>query len=397
MVVRIAALFLIGFVLSACSDAPDVNEPSQPENPQYTLQGQWIVDADGEVMLDPQTSGLIFWRNTLMSVSDGSAVEQQRLRLHQISPPAQGAQVAKLLPDSGPMRIASGVRRSCFGPYLRDEPDFEALVVDPDDDSVFILVTEDATRTGALTTRCQKRFQNTGSTDYPTLLVRVKRNREGVLTMTHVRPLQFAAEMEVGDFPNDGIEGMTFAINGSDKLSTSRTLYLGLEKDAHGQPRIFSVDIDADFWDSSDFVQVQAPELHTPVFEQGNHPINGLSAYYHAPTQVHYLVAAARNDNQLWFIDAAGVQPTIFVDLAFEAPTLSEQCPAFELMDNASLEGIAIDKQRIWLINDPWKRNYEKNIACASNEQRYKAMAPLLFWLDINPAWFATPHVKDVT
>ena len=227
---RLAVFVLCSFALSACSDAPDVAEKEQSALPTYTLQGQWIVDAQHEVMPDPQTSGLIVWRDQLVSVSDGSAIESQQLRFHHIVKPLDSSKLALLEQSAGTMRVASRVRRSCFGDYLRDEPDFEAVAVDPEDDSVFILVTEDATRTGALTTRCQQRYQNTGSTDYPTLLVRVKRSDEGNLTMTHVRPLQFSPDMAVGDFPNDGIEGMTFAIGAPDTMAVSRTLYLGLEK-----------------------------------------------------------------------------------------------------------------------------------------------------------------------
>ena len=114
--------------------------------------------------------------------------------------------------------------------YLADEPDLEALVADPQDPDIFYTVTEDATRTGALSARCQQRYKETGSTDYPTLLVRIERTSEGDLYMSRVRPLQFSREMKVGDFPNDGIEGMA--------LGANNTLYLALEKDAEGMPRM---------------------------------------------------------------------------------------------------------------------------------------------------------------
>ena len=85
--------------------------------------------------------------------------------------------------------MASRVRRSCFSQYLADEPDLEALVADPEQPNVFYTVTEDATRTGALSDRCQQRYEATGSTDYPTLLVRIEKHDSGNATMTHVRPL----------------------------------------------------------------------------------------------------------------------------------------------------------------------------------------------------------------
>ncbi|MBT0585880.1 hypothetical protein [Alteromonas oceanisediminis] len=377
-------------VLGACSpetSPPEQKEPAQPS--VYTVQGQWLVESDGSIMQDPQTSGLVMQEGLLVSVSDGSALEEQRRRLHFIDP-ASGIVVSKL----GPMSMSSQVRRSCFAAYLSDEPDFEALVVDPNDPNVFILVTEDATRTGALSPRCQERFSQTGSTAYPTLLVRVKRDDES-LTMTHVRPLQYPLSLNVGDFPNDGIEAMAFAPNG--------TLYLGLEKDAAGQPRLFSVPVTADFWQQNGFAEVSDPMLRLPQFETGNHPINGMD-YLPLAGHAGLLIAAARNDNQLWLIDLSRQQPTQIIQLAFEAPTgaqiepgaraetpseTSPRCEPFELMDNASLEGVAVDGVRLWLINDPWKRNYLKNIVCESNRARYEAMSPLIYSLPIRAEWLA--------
>ncbi|MDM7861452.1 hypothetical protein QTP81_12695 [Alteromonas sp. ASW11-36] len=364
-------------LLTACSPAEQMTNEADggSNNPLVELEGQWIVDINGAVMPDPQTSGLVFHNNQLLTVSDASALPIQRRRIHAIDP------VSMTITDVyGPMTLASRVRRSCFAQYLSDEPDYEALVVDPDDPNVFILVTEDATRSGAMSTRCQQRYENTGSTAYPTLLVKVVKSEDN-LRVTHVRPIQYPLEYAVGDFPNDGIEGMAFG--------PERTLYLGLEKDSRGQPRIFSVVIDAQFWQTTDFAAVTDPQLDVPSFTAGNHPINGMDYLPLAGSHPGLLIAAARNDEQLWFIDLAKQQPTQIIDLVFLAPSLSDdpQCKPFEKMDNASLEGVAVVGADVWLINDPWKRNYHKNIQCESNRQRYEAMAPLMFKLTLQPEW----------
>lgn len=365
---RVFLIFMTLTILSACSSA----EPPKG----LKLNGYWITDTQNTAMLDPQTSGLVKWRDRLMTVSDGSAHKSQRLRLAQVSPDS-----AKLYPQSLKFEISDRVRQSCFVGYLSDEPDYEALVVDPQDDNVFIVVTEDATRTGHLSQACKNKYASTGSTDYPTLLVRLVLNQSGSLDVSHVRPVRFAPEFGVGNFPNDGIEGMAFG--------PENTLYLGLEKDQQGQPRIFSVTIDEDFWDSKDFVDAQDPQLRTPTFDSGNHPINGMSFYPHGTGQ-GYLVAAARNDEEIWFVDLDKQRETIVIPVHFMAQVRvpTEGCSEWELMDNASLEGVAVDGQTLWLVNDPWKRNYHKNIVCEANRANYEMMAPLLFKMDIDPTWF---------
>ena len=271
--------------MQGCSqpeEKPPESVEAQPEVP--VLIGKWLKESDGTIMADPQTSGLANWRGQLVSLSDGSAMESQRRRIHVIDPNS-----AVLAPKPDAMSMASRVRRSCFSAYLSDQPDLEALVVDPNDDSVFYVVTEDATRTGALSSRCQQQFANTGSTDYPTLLVRIKMDDDGSTTMTHVRPLRFSLDLNVGDFPNDGIEGLAITPTGE--------LYLGLEKDAEGSARIFSLMLDEKFWGSSGFADVSEPVLQLPTFVQGNHPINALT---YVPKTAHpgYLIAAARNDDE---------------------------------------------------------------------------------------------------
>ena len=369
----LALLTLVG-----CSDPESASSDAGVIVPSVLqATGKWITTADGEVMTDPQTSGLTVVDGKLVSISDGSAEHNQQQKLHVIDPVSAEVDIT-----SSTFSRSSSVRRSCFDQYLSNEPDFEALVVDPSDSSVFYTVTEDATRTGALSVRCQRRFKDTGSTDYPTLLVRLQREDDGNVMMTHVRPLQFALRENVGDFPNDGIEGIA--------MSDNRTLYLGLEKDAAGQPRIFSLTMDEAFWQSDDFARVIDAQLSLPTFSQGNHPINGLTWYRHSDSQVDYLLAAARNDNELWVVRTDGERATRRIPLQFTAPAgqASSECEDNEVMDNASIEGVAVIDQTLWLINDPWKKNYLKNVQCEALRPQYNAMAPLIFSVPLQAEWF---------
>lgn len=344
-----------------------------PPSETIDLQGRWLMEENGEVMLNPQTSGLKSWRGKLLSVSDASADSSQLLQLHIIDP--NSATVAQ---RSLPIRMSEAVKQGCFGPYLGTAPDLEALAIDPEDDNVMVLVTEDATRTGGLTEQCASQYAQTGSTDYPTLLLRVTLQQDQSLLLDAVRPLQFSSSFEVGNSPNDGIEGLAFAHD--------RTLYLGLEKDAKTQARIFSVTIDSQFWQQDTFAKVQDPQLLLPRFTSGNHPINGMDYYPHGGGK-GYIIAAARNDNDLWIIDLAKKKPTKVIPVQFFAPT-SPECGEWELMDNASLEGVAVTSQQLFVINDPWKRHYTDNIRCEVNRVKYEKMAPLLFSMPIEPQWF---------
>ncbi|GEA13502.1 hypothetical protein [Alteromonas sp. KUL49] len=365
--IAIAALAL---VISGCGDAK--TSPVLSESQSVILVGgQWITGEDGNIMEDPQTSGLIAVNSELITIADASALEHQQLKLHTISP-----DTALITAQSETFTQSRRVRRSCFSTYLSSSPDLEALVVNPANPDVFYTVTEDATRTGALSVSCQNKVANTGSTDYPTLLVRLERKGEGLIEITHVRPLQFPAEYEVGNFPNDGIEGMA--------LHTDGTLYLGLEKDKAGQPRVFTLTLNEGFWQSSDFAVVSDPQLDVPRFTQGNHPINGMTLYTHQNGL--FLLAAARNDDELWIIDTQGNRPTKKLQLSFQAPAL-EGCAA-SIMDNASIEGLAVIGQTLYLINDPWKKHYLENITCEAEKPRYEAMAPLLFELTLDSGWF---------
>ncbi|TDF35870.1 hypothetical protein EYS14_20015 [Alteromonadaceae bacterium M269] len=363
------------FASSACSG--DVKSEAVAESKinhhqgTQRLEGSWIVEPQGVVMEDPQTSGLVAWRGKLLSISDRSAVPKQRMRLHVIEPSS-----GKLVEQGFPISLSDSLKSSCFAEYIGDNPDLEALLVDPQDDKVFYTVTEDAS-SFSLSDACEKRFSNTGSTDYPTVLVRMELQSDDRVLMTHARPVQFAAELEVGNYPNDGIEGLTIDKKGN--------LYLGLEKDDHGQPRIFSIAMGGDFWSSDDFASAKESGLILPKFEKGNHPINALQ-YLVLPNGKEAIAAAARNDDQLWIAYLDKETPTDVIDLTFWAPThlkgSSETlpgCDVWELMDNSSIEGVAVLNGDLWMVNDPWKRNYLKNIQCESNADHYKRMSPLLF------------------
>ncbi len=374
--ITIAVVFAIGLI-SGCGRSVESSESvteSSGSNTTATLVGKWITEADGSVMVDPQTSGLAVWREQLLSISDGSAHETQRRRIHVLNPAS-----AQLQPKPAAMSMSSRVRKSCFANYLSGQPDLEALVVDPDDENVFYTVTEDATRSGAMSPRCQKKYENSGSTDYPTVLVRLERSDSGKTTMTHARALKFDTEFGVGNFPNDGIEGMA--------ITPEKLLYLGLEKDKQGKARIFSVPLNDEFWTTSEFAKVTDPNLQLPTFLEGNHPINALTRY--APNdESGVLIAAARNDNEIWIIDEQGNKPAKRVEFNFAVEIMgNSQCGDTEIMDNASIEGVAVIDDTLWLVNDPWKRNYLKNIQCPDNAEHYNSMAPVLFSTPILKEW----------
>ncbi|WJG09884.1 hypothetical protein [Aliiglaciecola sp. LCG003] len=363
------AFLLVILGLMGCAETP-------PKNTELHLQGKWLVEANGEVMLDPQTSGLKAWRGKLVSVSDGSAHVSQRKKLHIIDPESASLQAQPLK-----MIMSDKVEKSCFADYLADAPDLEAIAVDPRDDRVFVLVTEDATRSSGMSQACHLRYKNSGSTDYPTVLIRLELQADNTVLMTDVRPIQFAESFAVGNFPNDGIEGLSFAPDG--------TLYLALEKDKKSNARIFSIKIDEQFWQTEEFAQVSDPQLEFPSISSGNHPINGMD-YFAVEGHKGFLIAGARNDSQLWVIDLEKKIPTKVLPLQFLAPTGNDEpnCQKWEVMDNASLEGLAVSGNTIWTINDPWKLHYMDNVQCEANRAKYSKMAPLLFSLSADPAWF---------
>jgi hypothetical protein len=353
---------------------------SPPELVVTPLLGSWILDLDGDVMLNPQTSGLKYDNGYLYSLSDASADKSQVLRLHQIS--MKDSQVVNKF---GPSVFSERVKRSCFFDYLANQPDFEGLAPIAGEDGAWIFVTEDASRSEQLSEKCQRQYAKTGSTVYPTLLVRLQLI-DKKLEVTHVRPVQFPAAAEVGDFPNDGIEGLTF--------TKDNRLLLGLERDANKQPRVFEISVDDSFWQESGFAQVRDSQLLLPSFEQGNHPINAMDVFYPKSSSHGYLLAAARNDNELWIIDLAKQKPTKRIKLAFSAPSKITQntdehvCEATHLMNNASIEGVTVVNDYVWMVNDPWKTNYHRNIVCPMDKYRYQKMAPLLFKMKIDDSWF---------
>lgn len=361
-------------VLSSCFLIFGCSTPSSTESTD--VYGRWVIESDGSVMLDPQPSGLKAWQGGLLMVSDRSAVPSQRLRLRKISIDNAQLKGPNLL-----MSLSTKLTQSCFADYISGNPDLEALAIDPNDDKVFYLVTEDASGADPMPAMCQQKYANTGSTHYPRLLIRLELQNENSVLMTHVRPIKFSADMEVGNFPNDGIEAMTFGSN--------RTLYLGIEKDKHTQARIFSLKMDDDFWESEDFAQVSNLSLKLPHYSEGRHPINGMD-YYQTPTGGEFLIAAARNDENLWVIDISGKKETRVLPLTFyaELKSESENCVGYEKMDNASIEGVAVFNDTLWLINDPWKKMYPNNIQCTENKENYENFSPLLFSLDIQQAWF---------
>ncbi|MBE1299406.1 MAG: hypothetical protein GJ680_05800 [Alteromonadaceae bacterium] len=335
------------------------------------LKSYWLKDIDGNTMLDPQTSGLAVWRNgTLLTIADGSADDSQTMRIIQLDPNAN-----QVLSPKVPISLAKDVSESCFGGYLSGSPDLEAIAVDPKDDNIIYSVTEDASRY-QWSSECIDKYAGSGSTEFPTVLVRIELQSDKAI-MTGARPLQFAKEMNIGNHPNDGIEGITFA--------GSHELYIALEKDDAGKARIFTVSLSDEFWKSSSYYPVTDANLALPEFKKGNHPINALT-YVPVADSKGYLVAAARNDNQLWFLDLERRKPVKVVQLNFLAESLSKDngCKAFDQMHNYSIEGLAYDAGKVWLVNDPWKINYLNNVKCKANAEGYKRMSPLLTYIDVD-------------
>lgn len=348
-------------------------EKASPTHPTQVLAGTWLLDKDGTVMLDPQTSGLKFQNGFLYTLSDGSAHQSQIRRLHQID-----VQQSRVVKKWGPTTFSEAVKQSCFYEYLNSRPDYEGLVAVPQQPDTWIWVTEDATRSKPLNTECALKYADTHSTQYPTLLVKLVQVEHELLVQA-VRPVQFPEQAKVGNAPNDGIEGLS--------ITQNNELLLGLEKDASGKARVFRIELDDLFWQQTEFAKVSDAQLLLPDTPQGNHPINGMDVYYPSKDSSGYLLAAARNDNQLWIIDLAGKHPAMVVPLLFLAPSVQKDdgnyCAPLHEMNNASIEGVAVVGHQLWMVNDPWKRNYAKNIVCEADRAHYQANSPLLFKLDL--------------
>jgi hypothetical protein len=374
---KLLVVSLVSVLIGACSEqTPPPRVVVKLSEQTISVYGHWIREADGSVMQDSQPSGLISWRDKLVTLSDRSAILEQRLRLHLLNP-----QSAQLENQGMQMTLADNLSQSCFASYLSDNPDLEALVGDPQDDTVFYMVTEDASYAAAMSAECRAKYLDSGATEYPILLVRMQIVDDSSVHMTHVRPIQYTRSMQVGNFPNDGIEALAFGQN--------RTLYLGLEKDINKQARVFTVHMDNQFWLSDDFAQVSEPKLKLPQFEHGNHPINGMD-YYQTDLGKEFLIASARNDESLWIIDLAGERDTRIIKMEFyaELNADTDNCQDWEKMDNASIEGVAVMDETLWMVNDPWKEVYKKNIICSQNRVNYEQYSPLLFSVAIEPSWF---------
>ena len=372
--------FIVGIcsLLISCGKPPELAQVEKLVQTEQKLQvnGHWIMEPNGQVMLDPQPSGLVKWRDGLLTLSDRSAHPSQRLRLRTISPDD-----ALLSGPDFPMILSEELQASCFAAYISDNPDLEALVVDPDDDKVFYVVTEDASYADPMSDDCQQKYLNSGSTHYPTLLVRLELQANNTVLITHIRPIQFTADMQIGNFPNDGVEALTFG--------QARTLYVGIEKDIKKQARVFSLQMHSAFWQSDEFAIVTDVALNLPTFESGNHPINGMN-YYQTADGREFLLMAARNDETLWVVDLSGQKETTILPIDFfaEIHISSEGCENYEVMDNASIEGVAVVDNTLWLVNDPWKAVYLNNIQCVQNRAHYQQFAPLLFSVPIQTKWF---------
>lgn len=368
----------LGVIIGICSVLVSCGKGSESATIEQNLQanGHWIMEKNGQVMLNPQTSGLVKWRDGLLTLSDRSAHPSQRLRLRTIS-----NNDALLSGPDLPMILSEALQSSCFASYISDNPDLEALVVDPDDDRIFYVVSEDASYAEPMSPACQQKYSNSGSTKYPTLLVRLELQTNNTVLMTHIRPIQFTAGMQIGDFPNDGVEALAFG--------QTRTLYLGIEKDLNQHARIFSLQMNNKFWQSDEFASVTSFSLKLPIFDGGNHPINGMD-YYQTPDGREFLLVAARNDETLWVVDLLGKKETVILPIDFfaEIQTNSDGCENYEVIDNASIEGVAVIDNTLWLINDPWKEVYLNNVQCPQNEAHYQMFAPMLFSLPIQTKWF---------
>ena len=368
----------VGVIIGICSLLVSCGKSFDSATVDQNLQayGHWIMEQSGQVMLNPQTSGLVKWRDGLLTLSDRSAHPSQRLRLRTIS-----QDDALLSATDLPIVLSEELQTSCFSAYITDNPDLEALTVDPDDDRVFYVVTEDASYAEPMSQVCQQKYLNSGSTNYPTLLVRLELQKNNTALITHIRPIQFTGEMHIGNFPNDGVEALAFG--------QARTLYLGIEKDINKQARIFSLQMHSDFWQSDKYAVVTSFALKLPTFDSGNHPINGMD-YYQTPDGREFLLVAARNDETLWVVDLSGKKETVIlpVDFFAEIQTNSEGCENYEAMDNASIEGVAVVDNTLWLINDPWKAVYLNNVQCTQNRAHYQMFAPLLFSVPIQTKWF---------
>lgn len=348
-----------------------------PVAAEQALTGVWLTDPQKKVIVDPQFSGLTWWHDELLLIADQSAAPEMRMQLFRINPTTGQANAPTV-----PITLSKDVRDGCFGDYLANSPDLEALTWDRVDDTTLITVTEDASR-AQLSPTCARKFSQTNSTKYPTLLLRISIDK--ALTkaeITAVRPVQFPLEAQLGDQPNDGVEGLA--------IDNLQNLYLSVEKDLAGKPALFKTRLTADFWAKDNFVKVISANLTLPKLDDRPHPINDLE-FMPSPVSGHpgYLVAVARNDDQLWLFDLTDRVAPYVHPLSFYVKTdTSGLCPLYERMVQTALEGVTVHDNTMYLVNDPWKQHYGENIQCDVNEPNFRNNASLLFKTEFDPRWF---------
>lgn len=350
---------------------------SMPVIAAQPASGTWLTDLQGQTLANPQSSGYTWRHNEIVHLGDNSADEAMRNKLLRVNPVT-----ARLNGEPIQITVADTVLNGCFGELFSQYPDFEALTWDRQDDTVLITVTEDSSFV-TLSPECKAQHGQTNSTDYPTLLVKIETDK--ALTqakITAVRPVQFPKDAKVGNFPNDGIEGLA--------IDQAQNLYLALEQNSANASMIFKTPYTADFWQSADYVKVRDTGFALPVPDDKDHPINDLD-YLPSPKANHpgYLVAIARNDDQLWIVDISQQQPPFVQQMAYYAPTGADSnCPAYEYMVQTAVEGVAVHHDTLYLVNDAWKARYGDNIKCPANAEHFKKFAPLQFKVPVNPLWF---------
>ncbi|MEE3056629.1 MAG: hypothetical protein VX334_05945, partial [Pseudomonadota bacterium] len=86
MLKYLTSAVLTTLLISACSEPKDVVITPEPQDLTEVTVGKWILDEKGNVMFDPQTSGLVVLDGQLVTIADASADTTQQLKLHSISP-----------------------------------------------------------------------------------------------------------------------------------------------------------------------------------------------------------------------------------------------------------------------------------------------------------------------
>lgn len=373
-------LCLVSVLLSGCVALSSKSSETSSVAP-LILTAKWLNDSRIEQTYfpDPQPSGLTFWEGKLVSISDASALEQNRRRLHFIDP-----NTAKVT-FSETYMVSPDLATHCFTEYFKVRPDLEALAKDPLQDNTFITVTEDASLFTGYSLECAEQYQSTGSTEFPTVLVRLRYDeRSNRLLVIGLRAVQFDINDAIGNSPNDGIEGL---------VATSSTLYLGLEKDSYNQAQLFTIEYSLTFWESEQFAIAQKMPVNFPNYNPNRpNPINAIDLFeWRGDT---WLLAAARNDNELWWVNLTEVGHPIYRTQLRYRLANPNGCPEFEFLDNASIEGVAVSGNQLYLVNDPWKRNYAKNIQCEAWREAYEAFAPQLYQINLDTAW---EHTSKIT